>query len=243
MGHGLSKSVSAKNIINIEGLGDVVVSVRLTAKRFVARWKDGRVQLTVPYGATAADLRRAIAEMTPRIAAARPKDARFEFGRDYVYELLSFRIVGVSAYGGKCTVHEVGYRRFELRLDETVALDSPETMEIVSRQLKNLAKYVGRKVLPMEAEIVSNSVGVKPAKWQLASGSKVLGRCNGKRVITLSVMLVFLPEELRRYVICHELAHLTEMNHSERFHALCDLYCCGREREYRLSLKRFRFPC
>lgn len=235
--------MAKKNIINIAELGEVIISVRSNAKRFVARWKDGRVHLTAPCGATAIDLRNAIVEMTPRLVAARPKDDRFEFGRVYVYELLSFRIIGVKAYGCRCTVHEIEPCRFELRLDETSVLDSPTTIDVISHQLKNIAKYVGKRMLPMEAERVSEDLGIKPAKWQLASGSKVLGRCNSKREITLSVMLIFLPEELRRYVICHELAHLTEMNHSEHFHALCNWYCGGREREYRISLRRFRFPC
>ena len=70
----------------------------------------------------------------------------------------------------------------------------------------------------------------------------VLGRCNSRGVIALSSVLVFLPEELREYVICHELAHLDEMNHSPRFHALCDKYCRGRERQLEAALKAAVIP-
>lgn len=235
--------MASKSVIVVDGLGDVALTVRSTARRFVARWKDGRVQLTVPLGATMSDVQRAIAEMAPRLIAARPKAAQFEFDRDYDYELLSFRILGIDDYGRKCTVHEISPSRFEIRLDAATVIDSPQVIDVVSRQIKNIAKYIGRSVLPAEADRVASQVGVRPLKWQLASGSRVLGRCSSRRVITLSAMLVFLPAELRRYVICHELAHLSEMNHSERFHALCNRYCGGRERELQLSLKRFRLPC
>lgn len=55
-------------------------------------------------------------------------------------------------------------------------------------------------------------------------------------------MLVFLPLELSDYVIYHELAHLTEMNHSPRFHALLDSYLGGREAELVRKLKGFVWP-
>ncbi len=221
----------------------MTLTVRSTARRFIARWKEGRVQLTVPPGATMADVRRAIAEMAPRLIAARSKTTQFEFDRDYDYELLSFRLLRVEDYGRRCTVHETAPHRFEIHLDAASVIDSSEVIAVVSRQIKNIAKYVGRSVLIDEAARVAASVGVRPVKWQLASGSRVLGRCNSRGVITLSAMLVFLPGELRRYVMCHELAHLSEMNHSERFHTLCNRYCGGREREFQLSLKRFRLPC
>ena len=55
-------------------------------------------------------------------------------------------------------------------------------------------------------------------------------------------MLLLLPEHLVRYVICHELAHLKHFDHSPAFHALCDSYLGGREREYQAEMKQFRWP-
>lgn len=43
------------------------------------------------------------------------------------------------------------------------------------------------------------------------------GSCSSQGNVNLSTRLLFAPEEVIDYVIIHELAHLTELNHSARF--------------------------
>ena len=51
-------------------------------------------------------------------------------------------------------------------------------------------------------------VGNQKSRW---------GSCSSKKGISLNMKLLFLPEYLMRYVIIHELCHLTHMNHSKNF--------------------------
>jgi len=50
------------------------------------------------------------------------------------------------------------------------------------------------------------------------------GSCSSKRVITFNSELIKVSKELIDYVVVHELAHLTHMNHSKEFHALVNLF-------------------
>lgn len=43
------------------------------------------------------------------------------------------------------------------------------------------------------------------------------GSCSAKRNLNFNYKIVFLPTELMDYVIVHELCHLAEMNHSQKF--------------------------
>jgi len=54
------------------------------------------------------------------------------------------------------------------------------------------------------------------------------GSCSSRGAISLNWRLVLMEPALQDYVILHELAHLTEMNHSARFWDLLDTYDSGR---------------
>jgi predicted metal-dependent hydrolase len=45
------------------------------------------------------------------------------------------------------------------------------------------------------------------------------GSCTAAGVVSLNWRLILTPESVRDYIICHELMHLREMNHSARFWA------------------------
>lgn len=50
------------------------------------------------------------------------------------------------------------------------------------------------------------------------------GSCSASGNVNLSTRLLFAPQEVQDYIIIHELAHLVELNHSDRFWALVERY-------------------
>lgn len=56
-----------------------------------------------------------------------------------------------------------------------------------------------------------------PKGWRLSGARTRWGSCSSRGTLSFSWRLVFLPDELLVAVVCHELAHLVEFNHSEAF--------------------------
>lgn len=66
-------------------------------------------------------------------------------------------------------------------------------------------------------EIFSSKLGVSFASLSLSNASSRWGSCNSKKEIRLNWRLLQAPPHIINYVVCHELAHLKEMNHSAKF--------------------------
>jgi predicted metal-dependent hydrolase len=56
--------------------------------------------------------------------------------------------------------------------------------------------------------------------WQLLTMRKQWGSCSPKGILSLNPHLIKAPKECIEYVIYHELCHLQEHNHSQRFYSL-----------------------
>lgn len=65
------------------------------------------------------------------------------------------------------------------------------------------------------------------------------GSCSSLGNINLSLWLMLAPSHLVDYVLCHELAHLREMNHGPRFWALLDEMTGGRARLLEREMRHF----
>ena len=64
------------------------------------------------------------------------------------------------------------------------------------------------------------------------------GSCSHKGNLNFSYALMFLPHDLRDYVVVHELCHLREHNHSPRFWALV-AQTMPRYQEHRRALRHY----
>jgi predicted metal-dependent hydrolase len=111
------------------------------------------------------------------------------------------------------------------------ASDRSRVIELVRRWfLRETSKYVMKKLGDLS--------GTLPTGFKMADVREISnwGYCTRSGRLSFSWQLIALPERLRDYVIFHEVAHLTEFNHSPRFkkrlRELCPDY---RQREQELD--------
>ena len=222
-------------------LGMVMIHRRDDVRRVSARWKQGCVHISVPDHLDSARIAGMLDDMSQRLLAVKPAQPDFSVGSSLELDgiAIEFRrsprndrsIAARPAL--PLTYVEYGGLVDPLSVDGAVA---------VSGMVRKVASHFAGQLLLPRARMLAAQVGMAPAAWKIGRGARVLGVCNARREITLSSNVVFLPLELRDYIVWHELAHLIEMNHSRRFHELCNAYCGGQEQELIARLNRFRWP-
>ncbi|PZO48736.1 MAG: hypothetical protein DCF15_17645 [Phormidesmis priestleyi] len=84
-----------------------------------------------------------------------------------------------------------------------------------------------------------SKLGVSVSQYFLQRMKTKWGSCNHRtKNIRLNTELVKKPKDLLEYVIVHELVHLLEPNHSDRFMAILDMHY-PTWREARIELNEF----
>ncbi len=156
----------------------------------------------------------------------------------------------------------VGQRQYELRLQEAdrkthggrlkdgvIELTlrqgiRPEERSEAIRTL--LSRLVGKDYLPAISERVlelNDRHFQKPIKGvKLKYNHTNWGSCSNSGNINLSTRLLFAPQEVVDYVIIHELAHLIELNHSDRFWRLVEK-AMPEYRQHEQWLSTYGFQC
>ena len=68
----------------------------------------------------------------------------------------------------------------------------------------------------------SRRLGVRPGRIGIRDPRTRWGSCSARGSLSFSWRLVIAPAEVLEYVVVHELCHLRELNHSQRFYRLLD---------------------
>lgn len=112
---------------------------------------------------------------------------------------------------------------------------SPEEEKVRVERLRGEA----RADLPQRIERLSRLTGLKYNSVTVRLTRSKWGSCSSRNDISLSLLLMTLPEHLRDFVILHELCHTRHHDHSARFHALLDHWVGGREKELQRELRGY----
>lgn len=137
-------------------------------------------------------------------------------------------------------VYQKGPARVALRNKRTIDLFVREGSDTAQRERTFLAWYRQqlKALIPSLIEQWETIIGVKVAEWGVKQMKTKWGTCNieaGR--IWLNLELVKKPVQCLEYIIVHEMVHLLERRHDERFMALMDQFM-PQWRLYREELKQ-----
>ncbi len=101
-----------------------------------------------------------------------------------------------------------------------LAMPDHNDQTLVARKVIQWYKKQAVTDFARRLEIFSTKLGVSFASLSLSNARSRWGSCNSRQEIRLNWRLLQAPPHIINYVICHELAHLKEMNHSTKFWAV-----------------------
>lgn len=85
-----------------------------------------------------------------------------------------------------------------------------------SRKYKT-SKKLARGVIESRIEFFNRCYNFEYKRVSIKNQKTCWGSCSRKGNLNFNYKVAFLPEELRDYVVVHELCHLQELNHSKKF--------------------------
>jgi len=136
-------------------------------------------------------------------------------GRQYVLDLRDEERATHTAKLIGNTIH------LQLSIKSTPANRTKAIKTLLSRVVAgDFQAEITRRVLDWNDRTVRQPVRSVNLKYNHSNW----GSCSRDRNVNLSTRLLFAPKEVQDYVILHELAHLVELNHSDRFWAIVERY-------------------
>lgn len=118
-------------------------------------------------------------------------------------------------------VETKGKSQVQLTADQlVVSIKESTSQTLVAKKALQWFQQQAFEDFARRVEIFATKLGVKPPPVALSNAQSRWGSCNSRGQVRLNWRLIQAPPQVINYVVCHELAHLKEMNHSARFYSV-----------------------
>ena len=108
------------------------------------------------------------------------------------------------------------------------------TDEIIAACVQ-IYRLLAKRDLTLRTLDFAKKMGCMPCAVKINGAKSRWGSCSGKKSINFSWRLIMADDDVVDYVVVHELAHLSELNHSDRFWGIVEgVLPDFRERKVRL---------
>ena len=172
-----------------------------------------RVELVLPRGVPASQGLRFLAARREWVAARfRTLHPRLPFAEGAIVPVL-----GIP--------HRIR-REFDVGAPPVAIVDSEIRVrgeaEHLARRLRDHLVATARREFTHRARRLAFRIGKSVARVSVRDTKSRWGSCSGRANLSFSWRLIFAPESVVDYVVAHEVAHLSEMNHGPRFWRLVE---------------------
>lgn len=132
----------------------------------------------------------------------------------------------------------------EVYIPHQLSKEDPLVQDFIAQGLKKIgdnvpeipAEVTSKKVIKVMVKDYAKRLNVKASRVQFRDMRRKWGSCSSKGTVTLNSRLTWLEADLAEYIVCHELAHLIELNHSKKFWAIVEQHMP----DYKARLKELR---
>lgn len=97
--------------------------------------------------------------------------------------------------------------------------------DFVTRRVADFLKRQAKQDLTKAVAHYSEALGVKAKSITMRDTTSRWGSCSSSGALNFSWRIILAPPEVLNYLAAHEVAHLREMNHSDRFWTLVEQIC------------------
>ena len=104
--------------------------------------------------------------------------------------------------------------------DERFYLPPDLTPEQVKHACVQIYRMLAKRDLTDKVLSFAKQMNVMPISVKINGATTRWGSCSNKKSLNFSWRLIMADDDVIDYVVVHELAHITEMNHSARFWAI-----------------------
>jgi len=104
-----------------------------------------------------------------------------------------------------------------VRVPLGLTLNDPKVQAEARKASIRALKKEANEVLPSMIHALAQQYGYKYSAVRVKTMRSRWGSCSSNGDIALSIWLMQVPDELKRYVLCHELAHLNHPHHKSSF--------------------------
>lgn len=110
------------------------------------------------------------------------------------------------------------------------ALHNEHREEYIKNVITAWYRLQASKIVRPRVATWATLMKLKPGKVTIKKAKTRWASCSEQGNLNFNLRLVMVPPSVMDYVIIHELAHLRELNHSERYWKIVDRYCPRRKR-------------